>query len=82
LEVVESPTGTRRRRPRGVHQTQHLLFIIVVRRKAFEMPIFGILKDVHCVGRNTILMHLARRNKPHVINLNSLKRRMVGRLPQ
>jgi hypothetical protein len=72
----------RRRRPRGLHQTRHPLFVTAARRKAITLSTVGTQRLVHFVGRKAIMRHLVGRSKPYATSLMFLEEEWKRRLLQ
>jgi hypothetical protein len=68
-EARRSTKETRRIRPRGLPQTRHSLFFIVVRGEAIMLPIVGTQRLVHSIRRKDILRHLATYHKQATFQL-------------
>jgi hypothetical protein len=74
-------SATRRRRPKGIHQTRHHLFVTVAIGNAITSPGFGTYRYDHFVGRKNINRHLVGRINSCATSQIYSRERMVRRLP-
>ena len=80
-EVTSMSSKTRRRKPRGMQQARHPLFVTAAGRKATELLTVGIQKHVHFVERKAIMWLLFGRRNPcarsHIPFTGTMTRRLI-----